>query len=271
MSTEEITRIHEGLGHLHGEGLFQSLRRSGYTFSRQEVTRALSTCTLCPLFNHSEKKIPRRQPGSRAYGSRFGEELEHDLTFLPTCGRLTRTKILSTIRDRYTGTVSLLPIAKKGGAYEHVETWDRLHGHTTGSSMNTVNGGEFVGHTYTSTLKRLRMRHRRGPAYTPQRQGIIERLNKEVKRLLRKLLRRMRLPPSFWDVLLPGVREILDKRVHQRLGMSPYEKRTGKAPNYSDVLPGDVVIIKATMPSESSLTNAPVQPAYYLGTSNDAQ
>jgi len=128
VTPEEIRRIHEGLGHLHVEGVLQAMLRSGYDVTRTQVTEVVNPCALCPLFNHTEKKISRRMKGSKAYGTRFGEQLEHDLTFMPTTGRMCRTRVLSVMEDRYTGTPSFLCIPNKALAYKHLELWSKVYG-----------------------------------------------------------------------------------------------------------------------------------------------
>jgi transposase InsO family protein len=56
------------------------------------------------------------------------------------------------------------------------------------------NGGEFANDRYKKFLTTEGIRQELGAPYTPQTQGLVERANGTVKRLLGKVLRSLQLP-----------------------------------------------------------------------------
>lgn len=186
METEEIRRRHRGLGHVWSEGLYQTLIREGHKVTRRHVSDAIKDCPICVVDNAQMKKIPRKSQESKEKGTFLGDRVEQDLTFLPVPGALTRTKILSVMVDRHTGTKSYLPIPQKSKAYQHPKIWKEKYGDI--KHLHTDNGGEFLSEQYKSETDRLGAVHIRGPAYTPQTQGTVERGNQEVKKILRRFL-----------------------------------------------------------------------------------
>ena len=83
-----------------------------------------------------------------------------------------------------------------------------------------------------------------GPAWTPQAQGLVERVNGTIKRLLGKVLRELKLPAAVWPGLLAGVVQQLNGLVHSALGESPYKKAgDARAEEMPELAVSDVVSV----------------------------
>jgi len=171
---------------------------------------------------------------------------------MPVMGLLTRTEVLSVMKDRYSGTVSMAPLHTKADADTHLDVWKQKYGQI--ETVCTDNGGEFIGSRYREKCRQLGITRKLGAPYTPQSQGGVERMNQEVKKIAAKFLWEWKLPQSFWDCCLGGIRDAIDLRVHSRTGKTPYEMRTGQAPDYQHwLLMGDIVVVTDPTPQKKEL------------------
>uniref|UniRef100_A0A0K6S8Y6 Integrase catalytic domain-containing protein n=1 Tax=Chromera velia CCMP2878 TaxID=1169474 RepID=A0A0K6S8Y6_9ALVE len=123
--------------------------------------------------------------------------------------------------------------------------WQRL-GKGKPKIVKTDNGGEFE-KEYDSFLQREGVHHERGPNYCSQVQGQVERPNRTVKRLLRKTVRKARLPryTKILKWLFLGVVQQLNEVVSTVTGESPMKAVFGeeKAEEISPIAVGDRVVV----------------------------
>ena len=106
------------------------------------------------------------------------------------------------------------------------------------------NGGEFANEDYSHFLKKEGIRQEFGAPYTPQTQGLVERVNGTIKRLMGKILRSLKLPIAVWPALLPDVVQSLNGVAHSVLGQSPYKKAgDSRAQKVEELMVGDLVSI----------------------------
>lgn len=147
-------------------------------------------CLSCQQYNTIKTKIPSRGPSSKRKAKKFGEVLEQDLTFFKYKGSMT---IWSGIVDAFSRWLSLarLPVGK-WQAYVHLNDFLTQEKIVVGEEIPdqprvvyTDNGGEFVGGLYEGIFERYsqHIKHETGAPWTPQSQGIIKKMNRDVKRI----------------------------------------------------------------------------------------
>ena len=61
-------------------------------------------------------------------------------------------------------------------------------------ALRTYNGGEYVGKELTEYLKKKGMKHQRTAPYSPQQNGVSERLNRTIVEMARAMLSQAKLP-----------------------------------------------------------------------------
>uniref|UniRef100_A0A0G4FB21 Integrase catalytic domain-containing protein n=1 Tax=Chromera velia CCMP2878 TaxID=1169474 RepID=A0A0G4FB21_9ALVE len=172
------------------------------------------------LHRHAEELINavKRQIGSRDDSKQnkhpFNYKIFQDLTEMYDKG-IGGFVYLSVIVDSSKRFKSLMALTTKDAALDHLIAWTAKWGAPT--YICTDNGGEFVNHEYKKFCRERGITHLTGPAYTPAVQGIIERANREIKKVMKKLLDQYKFPHSAWPTLLPGVCYALNTTVHSVL------------------------------------------------------
>lgn len=92
--------------------------------------------------------------------------------------------------------------------------------------------------------RRMKTKHHFTPVYSPWANGGIERMNKELLRVLRALLLENRLDEASWPFLLPAVQSVLNHSPSPRLGgLAPVEVMTGLRPSQ----PIDCILLEGVL------------------------
>ena len=235
--------LHRRFAHATCRRLFLTLSEHGLggVFSDQEC-RAVG-CDVCNVVNARRVKIPKV---ADAVKSEFavGEVAYQDLMQLPKAW--DASKWTSVIIDARSRQIDLLSIKAKDQALSHAVGYIRRT-ESVGRRVKrwrSDNGGEFWNEDYDALLRKEGIAQERGAPYTPQTQGLVERVNGTIKRLLGKLLRTLKLPVSVWPALLPGVVQQVNNVVHSTLQESPCKQsgsdRAGRLP---EIVVGDVVLV----------------------------
>ena len=135
------------------------------------------------------------------------------------------SKYMSVIVDVRSRFISLMALRHKDQALQHSVAYiNKLQG--LGHKIvkwHTDNGGEFLGNEYEKTLVQMGISHKFGAPHTPESQGVVERANGTIKRLMGKVLRDLQLPLHCWPALLPGVTQQLNAVVHASTARTPYD------------------------------------------------
>ena len=79
-------------------------------------------------------------------------------------------------------------------------------------------GTHFKNTVMKELARRMKCKHHFTPVYSPWANGSIERMNKELLRVLRALLLENRLEEVSWPYLLPAVQSTLNHSPSNRLG-----------------------------------------------------
>jgi len=80
-----------------------------------------------------------------------------------------------------------------------------------------------------------------GALYTPQSQGLVERVNATLKSVLRKLFLSIPVPAYLWPSFLQGVAQQMSETVHSHTGKSSNSAVFKKSPGVCLVTVGDRV------------------------------
>uniref|UniRef100_A0A0G4G714 Integrase catalytic domain-containing protein n=1 Tax=Chromera velia CCMP2878 TaxID=1169474 RepID=A0A0G4G714_9ALVE len=204
-----------------------------------------------------------RAPSLGDLSIHFNHEVVHDLTF-PKQKDMGGEVGMSVIIDKSSCRVSLRSFKRKYESSRHLLFYHRRW-EKKGRGVKEVftdNGGEFVGEEYQETVERIGAALIFGPPYTPEAQAEVERVNQTVKRLLKKIILQLRVPPSCWLAFIPGVENAINETIHSTTRFSPNAVVHGVSEGVPPLAVRDVVrfLEKGPIPSglapNSSLESA---------------
>ncbi len=102
-------------------------------------------------------------------------------------------------------------------------------------TLRTDNGGEYISHEFKSFLQEHGIQHQLTVAYTPQQNGVAERMNRTILDFVRSLLHTARLEKKFWAEALATAVYIRNRVFSQSLAktVTPHHRWTGNSPDLS--------------------------------------
>jgi transposase InsO family protein len=163
------------------------------------------------------------------------ETVAMDLLAMPTTSR--GNKYVLVIIDHFSRYVIAIPIADKNATTIANALMERLvliHGHP--SRLLSDRGGEFMNACIRKLCERLGTKKSFTTPYRPQADGMVERFNRTLLRMLRIYVDTRQ---SDWDVLLPFMLYAYNTAVARTTGEAPYTIIFGReppAPAYYDAL-----------------------------------
>ena len=101
--------------------------------------------------------------------------------------------------------------------------------------LRTDNGGEYVSNAFKSYLTEHGIAHQTTIAYTPQQNGVAERMNRTLIDLVRSMLHAKGLDKAFWAEALQTAVYIRNRVMSRSLpqGVTPHHRWHGSAPDLS--------------------------------------
>ena len=202
LDSEALTKLHRRYAHAKGHRLYATLHKYGLGggVTLQQCHKV--ECPVCDLLNMKKRKVPRTADPSKT-NLKVGEVTVQDLITFPVAG-FEGSKYASVIIDAKSRFMSMRALRHKHQAALHSQDYIekmRTLGHPL-RRWRTDNGGEFLGDDFEATILRSGASHSFGAPHTPESQGVVERANGTIKRLIGKLMRDMHLPLSLWPALL---------------------------------------------------------------------
>ena len=154
-------------------------------------------------------------------------EVPFDRLALDIVGPLPRTSrghryILVDYATRYPEAIPLRAATAKAVARELMTLFSRVG---IVREILTDQGSCFMSRVLKDLLSLLQIRHLRTSVYHPQTDGLVERFNQTLKRMLKKV---MEVDGKNWDQLLPHVLFAIREVPQASTGFSPFELPYGR-------------------------------------------
>ena len=210
----------------------------------EEIARALSNpahvgkCEACAIAKSASKPFP---PSGTTRARRPLELIHMDLCTLPTRSKAGFKHFL-TIQDDNSCELWAFLLRTKDEALPSYRAWvaaaEAKHsaaGHKV-LAVRSDNGGEFISGAFDALLAERGTLRERSTPYTPQQNGVAERVNRTLLNSVRAMLHDSRLDASFWDEAL-GTAVYVHNRVPTRAlgGITPHRAWTGKKPRIGHI------------------------------------
>jgi hypothetical protein len=213
-----------GAGHLRYELTFENISKFYYWCSMREVIKKFcKSCLQCQLFNGN--KMILRPYGEQLKATRCNEILQMDFLYIK------EHEYVLVLMDRFSGfcKLSFETEATADAALRAILKWNALFG--IASIWLTDNGSHFKNELMQKAASMFLTVHHFTAPYCPWSNGSVERVNRSILNILRKLMSEFRTTPSEWNIYLPIINRVLNERSHSTRGnYSPREIFTGQVP-----------------------------------------
>ena len=239
-----ITSFHRDYCHLGIERIYNILRASHYwPGMKSDITIVINACQQCIMHknNRSNCKIPIQQSKARFPF----QQVAIDIT-----GPLPRTKqsntyILSIIDyfSKYIACVPIKDMSTKTIASKLINRWFTIFG--VPESLHSDCGTTFKSELFQELLKMLGCKKTFTCPYYPQSDGLVERVFRTIKPLLKATTAQN---TGEWDTLLPWLNFALNNTIQSSINFSPNEVIFGNRLKAMHL--GSKVDVKANSPFE---------------------
>ncbi|KAH9802840.1 retrovirus-related pol polyprotein from transposon TNT 1-94-like protein [Citrus sinensis] len=226
---EESTMMwHLKLGHMSEQGL--------KILSERKLLPGLKSISL-PFCEHCVISKQHRLKFSRSIArSKCILDFHFDVWESPDIS-MRGAKYIVTFIDDYSRRYWVYPIKKKSDVFPVFKEYKARVELESGKKikcLRTDNGGEYTDSEFLAFCKQEGIQRQFTVAYTPQQNGVAERMNKTLTERIRAMLRTADLPNSFWAEAAKTACYIVNRSPSTAIGLkTSTEMWTGKPADYS--------------------------------------
>ncbi len=223
---------HEQLGHLNYQQLHKMVDQNFVTGIKLSALTDRSLCEGCIVGKMQRKpfKMVDHKQSSRKL------ELVHS----DVCGPIQidsigGNKYFVTFIDDYSHCVSVYFIKHKSEVPKKFQEFESIVTNETGQKivkLRTDNGTEYLSTEFQEYLKSRGIQHELTVAYTPQQNGIAERINRTLMESARSMMYHAHLPKKFWAEAIATATYLKNRSITASVKeMTPYERWYGRKPD----------------------------------------
>ena len=143
-----------------------------------------------------------------------------------------------TFIDDYSRYVSTYCIHSEDQVFEKFREFEALVTNETDLKIKTLRtdgGGEYTSAKFKNFLKQKRIRHEICAAYSPQQNGVAERMNRTLVETARSMILHAGLSKAYWGEAVATASHVRNRVMTSSTGVTPYERWFGKRPDVSDL------------------------------------
>lgn len=222
---------HNRLGHVHADAVRQMIRQNMTTGMKLDLKDiGHDACPTCIQAKHA--RAPFYKPRNPA--TSVLERVHTDVVGPLRTSSLGGAKYSLTMVDEFSSLSSVTLLSTKGEAghalIEGLHKWQRL----TGKSVKYVRsdrGGEFSSCMLESEFSKSGVTHEYTTAYTPQQNGVAERMNRTLFEKVRCSLMGANMPDEFWGLALQSASDIRNMCPVSGQYKTPFEMFYGRKPD----------------------------------------
>jgi hypothetical protein len=218
-----------GAGHPRFELTLKALTDVYYWENIEEDVKTFcSSCLQCQLFNANKTVL--RPWGETLVAHKPNTILEYDYLYIQES--VTAEKYLLVVKDKFSGFTILTPCGEADSetAVRSLLQWDYLFG--TADTWVSDRGTHFKNKVMSRLADALGLsEHHFTTAYCPWSNGSVERLNRSVLAIIRKLMSENNIPDKEWPLVIHLINKIINETPStSRGGFSPRQIFTGMTP-----------------------------------------
>ncbi|GJW01215.1 retrovirus-related pol polyprotein from transposon TNT 1-94 [Tanacetum coccineum] len=222
---------HQKLGHMSEQGMKILVERK----LLPGLTKvSLPFCEHCVISKQHRLKF--KTSNSRSV---YVLELVHSDVWQAPVLSLGGAKYFVSFIDDYSRRCWVYPIKKKSDVFEVFKVYKARVELDSGKKikcLRTDNGGEYTGDEFDTFCRQEGIKRQFTTAYTPQQNGVAERMNRTLLERARAMLATASLGKSFWAEAVNTACYVINRSPSTAVELkTPMEMWTGKPVNYSDL------------------------------------
>lgn len=225
---------HKRMGHVNGDKLMKMKKKdvvNGMVFSDQSV---MADCSGC-----GQGKVHKQPfPDEAVFRGTCVLDLVHtDLWGPSRVSSLSGNRYMMTITDdwsRYSRVYFLKYKSEALETFKAYKAWsEKLHGVPI-KRLRSDNGGEYTSLRFENFLKDEGIQHQKSVPYSPEQNGVAERLNRTLAESARSMLADKKIGMKFWAEAMNCANYIKNRVLTSAVrDVTPYEKWNGHKPDVS--------------------------------------
>ncbi|TFY53550.1 hypothetical protein EVJ58_g9393 [Rhodofomes roseus] len=235
-SRASLDTWHRRLGHINVDSVLKMVRKGmakGMEIVGETKQWVQAQCKPCLVGKASRKPIAKESDVEnprifyRVYSDYCGP--------MPTTAR-TGHRGFSTHIDAKAHYADLRLLKTKDDELVEFKAYKQHAENVTGKRLaflRTDGGGEYTSTVFEAYLKAEGIHHEITNPYTPQENGVAERMNRTIVEMARSMLNDAGLPPSYWGDAVQHAVYIINRTPTRALpdNITPYEAWTGNKPS----------------------------------------
>ena len=228
---------HSRLGHV-SDAKLNMISKACYGVPKlnHKVEKASSLCNGCIRGKMATS------PFSHTSGSDVKTSVPFELVHSDVMGPIKPvskggSKYIVTFIDDYSRMVFVYPIKAKSEVFDKFKMLKAQVETQYDSKIRCIrsdNGGEYISKRFNQYFANQGIAHQTSAPYSPQQNGLAERMNRSLGEGTRALLMHMRVDRVWWAEAVMTVAHIINRAPNSaRVDMSPWESLTGEKPDLS--------------------------------------
>lgn len=188
---------HRRLGHINYQSLKKMRDGAVLGIEFDDDDSEIKKCETCPLGKHT--RMPFKS--SERKSNKILELIHLDLMGPMETQSIGHAKYALTMVDDFSREVFIYFIKSKAEVLTIFTKFKSFVENQTGEKIKTIrtdNGGEYVSNDFEKFCEKNGIQHQKTVAYTPQQNGVAERMNRTIVEKAKCLLFDAELPKSYW-------------------------------------------------------------------------
>lgn len=190
-------------------------------------------CIVC--VKGKQCRVPFNEPGTRA-----GKQLE--LIHTDVCGpmpvkSLGGARYFVTFIDDFTRKVHIFVLKSKAEVFDKFVLYKKSVENELDLKIKTMrsdNGTEFVNKNFNEYFAKHGIKHEKSTPYSPQQNGLAERMNRTIIEKARCMLIDSKLAKTFWAEAVHAAVNVINAIVCSATNIAPNERWNGKMCDFAD-------------------------------------
>lgn len=223
---------HRRLGHLsYGKMLDLQKGKFGVVCSNSETE--IKNCSVCAFGKQTRKPFKK----SESVTSEILELVHSDLVGPMETQSIGKSRYILTFIDDFSRKVFVYFLKSKEEVLIKFSEFKQMVETQTErkvKAIRTDNGTEYCNNEFNKFCKRNGIRHEKTAPYTPEQNGVAERMNRTLVEMAKCMLFDADLPKRFWAEAT-GMAAFIQNRVIKGDGRVPYEVFSDKTVDFSNL------------------------------------